>query len=98
MQGFGSSGEEVYWNVTSDSVSALCLADVDGDSANEIIVASEDNYLRIFKNEEIIFEVVEAAPCRCLARMSKARFAFGLENGMVGVYHKKSRKWRAKSQ
>jgi hypothetical protein len=30
--------------------------------------------------------------------MSKSRFAFGLENGMVGVYIKKARKWRAKSQ
>lgn len=29
--------------------------------------------------------------------MNKSRFAFGLDNGMVGIYLKKSRKWRAKS-
>ena len=61
-------------------------------------MGSSDNYIRVFKNEEIIFEVSEASKPVCLCQMSKSRFGFGLENGMVGVYHKKTRKWRAKAQ
>jgi len=53
--------------------------------------------IRVYKGEEIIFEFQEAAKPIVLSRMNKSRFAFGLENGMVGVYVKKSRKWRAKS-
>lgn len=60
-------------------------------------MGSEDNYIRVFKNEEILYEISEAAPAKCMCPMSKSRFAFGLENGMVGVYNKKVRKWRAKS-
>jgi Bardet-Biedl syndrome 2 protein len=74
------------------------LSDIDGDNSLELIVGSEDNYIRIFKNEEILYEISEASPTKCLCSMSKSRFAFGLENGMVGVYNKKARKWRAKSQ
>jgi len=53
--------------------------------------------IRVYKGEEIIFEFQEASKPIVLSRMNKSRFAFGLENGMVGVYVKKSRKWRAKS-
>ena len=76
----------------------MCFSDMDSDGINELIVASEDCCIRVFKNENIHFEVTEAANCVCLARMNKNRFAFGLSNGMVCVYHKKTRKWRAKNQ
>ncbi|KRX11170.1 WD40-repeat-containing domain [Pseudocohnilembus persalinus] len=98
LLGFNEDGEEVYWNVTSDTVSALCFTDIDQDQENELVVGTEDNEIRVFKNEDIIYEIKEAAIPRILARMNKQRFAFGLENGMVGVYYKKKKVWRAKSQ
>lgn len=51
----------------------------------------------MFKEEDILYEFQEAARPVIISRMNKSRFAFGLDNGMVGVYLKKSRKWRAKS-
>jgi hypothetical protein len=35
----------------------MLLCDVDGDENNELIVGSEDNFIRVFKNEDIIFEM-----------------------------------------
>lgn len=70
---------------------------MDSDGQLEMLVGSADNMIRVFKGEEIISEFQEASRPLVLARMNKARFAFALENGMVGVYLKKARKWRAKS-
>ena len=51
IQGFDESSNEVYWNVTSDKVTAICLSDIDGNNILELIVGSDDNYIRVFKNE-----------------------------------------------
>jgi hypothetical protein len=37
-QGFDSDGNDVFWSVTGDVVSALALADIDGDGRNELLV------------------------------------------------------------
>ncbi|KAL4450366.1 hypothetical protein ABPG74_009072 [Tetrahymena malaccensis] len=95
--GFMEDGEEGYWNVASDVVTSIGFSDVDGDGKLELIVGSADNQIRVFKGEEILFEFQEAAKPIIISRMNKTRFAFGLENGMVGIYAKKTRKWRAKS-
>eukprot|EP00825_Cyclidium_porcatum_P052533 TRINITY_DN9982_c0_g1_i4.p1 TRINITY_DN9982_c0_g1~~TRINITY_DN9982_c0_g1_i4.p1 ORF type:complete len:759 (+),score=141.49 TRINITY_DN9982_c0_g1_i4:123-2399(+) len=98
ISGINSTGQEVYWNVTSDSVTAMVLSDVDGDMQNELIVGSSDNIIRVFKHENILYEINESSYPVCLAGMNKQRFCFGLQNGMVGVYSKKKRDWVAKSQ
>ncbi|EGR29382.1 hypothetical protein IMG5_156790 [Ichthyophthirius multifiliis] len=98
IQGFNSQGDEIYWNVTSDLVTCIGFTDIDGDQSLELMVGSADNYIRIFQGESILYEIQEASKPLILSRMTKQKFAFGLENGMVGVYQKKQRKWRAKSQ
>lgn len=37
-QGFDSDGGDVFWTVAGDSVTALALADIDGDGRNELLV------------------------------------------------------------
>ena len=37
----------------------MCFSDVDEDGIKEIIMGSEDNYIRIAKGEEILFEINE---------------------------------------
>ena len=71
IQGFDESSNEVYWNVTSDKVTAICLSDIDGNNILELIVGSDDNYIRVFKNEEILFKISEASPTKCLCSLSK---------------------------
>lgn len=55
--GFNEDGDEVYWNVASDTVSSLCLTDIDLDKENELIVGTEDNYIRVLKNENTLYEI-----------------------------------------
>jgi hypothetical protein len=39
-QGFDAEGRDVFWTVTGDTVSAMALADIDGDGRNELLVSS----------------------------------------------------------
>ena len=47
--------------VTGDNVSALTLIDLEGNGDQKLVVGSEDSDLRVFKNDEIIWEVTETA-------------------------------------
>lgn len=38
-QGFDSDGNDVFWTVTGGTVTALALADIDGDGRNELLVS-----------------------------------------------------------
>ena len=51
IQGFDHTGEELFWTVTGDNVSALTFCDVDEDGQNELLVGSEDYEIRVFQNE-----------------------------------------------
>lgn len=68
------------------------------DGINEIIIGTEDNYLRILKGDDILLDITEAAKPICLQPLYGDRFAFGLDNGSVGVYQKGKRLWRVKSK
>jgi Bardet-Biedl syndrome 2 protein len=59
IQGFDVDGEEVYWSVTGDNVSALAFADVDGDGQSELLVGSDDFEIKIYQNEEVISQTSE---------------------------------------
>ena len=59
IQGFDVDGEEVYWSVTGDNVSALTFCDVDGDGVSELIVGSDDFEIKIYQNEEVISQTSE---------------------------------------
>lgn len=98
VQGFDTAGEEVYWTVAGDVVTALAIADVNGDGANELLVGSRDFDIRIFHNEDCVSETTEAEAVIGLSGVSRNRFAYSLSNGTVGVYNKGSRAWRVKSK
>jgi hypothetical protein len=53
------NGDEAYWNVGSDNVVCMCFSDVDEDMDMELLMGSDDCYIRAAKNEEIIFEINE---------------------------------------
>ena len=71
IQGFNESSNEFYLNVTSDKVTSIYLSDIDGNNILELIVGSDDNYIRVFKNEEILYKISEASPTKCLCSLSK---------------------------
>ena len=98
IQGFDVDGEEVYWSVTGDNVSALAFADVDGDGQSELLVGSDDFEIKIYQNEEVISQTSETDSVSHLTPMYLTVYGYGLANGTVGVYDRAQRLWRVKSK
>ncbi|XP_066971024.1 Bardet-Biedl syndrome 2 protein homolog isoform X2 [Macrobrachium rosenbergii] len=98
IHGFDADGRDPFWTVTGDNVSSLTLTDFDGDGENELLVGSEDFDIRVFKHEEILFEMSETEAVTALCPMQGSRFGYALANGTVGVYEKMARWWRIKSK
>jgi len=98
IQGFDVDGEEVYWSVTGDNVSALAFCDVDGDGHSELIVGSDDFEIKIYQNEEVISQTSETDSVSHLTPMYLTVYGYGLANGTVGVYDRSQRLWRVKSK
>ncbi|RWS27369.1 Bardet-Biedl syndrome 2 protein-like isoform X2 [Leptotrombidium deliense] len=84
LQGFDVKGDDCYWTVTGDNITALTLCDIDEDGTNE--------------EDVIAYELSETDAIKCLCPVSKDCFAYALSNGTVGVYLKKERLWRIKSK
>ncbi|KAJ9437047.1 Bardet-Biedl syndrome 2 protein-like protein [Diplonema papillatum] len=97
-QGFDKEGQELFWTVTGDNVTALALMDMHSNGLKELLVGSEDYEIRIFKNEEVITETTETDKVIALHPMQGTRYAYALANGTVGVYDKHTRAWRFKSK
>ncbi|KAJ1450562.1 ciliary BBSome complex subunit 2 [Pelagophyceae sp. CCMP2097] len=91
--GFDVDGVEKFWTVAGDTVSAVCMAN-DGD----LLVGSDDFEVKVFRGDEVVCEVTEADKIFALAGLQQGRYAYGLCNGTVGVYHGKRRLWRIKSK
>eukprot|EP00995_Heteronema_vittatum_P005401 NODE_184_length_1699_cov_201.142424_g21_i1.p1 GENE.NODE_184_length_1699_cov_201.142424_g21_i1~~NODE_184_length_1699_cov_201.142424_g21_i1.p1 ORF type:complete len:497 (+),score=117.79 NODE_184_length_1699_cov_201.142424_g21_i1:25-1491(+) len=98
IQGFDSEGNELFWTVTGDNVTALALIDIDEDQLNELLVGSEDYEIRIFQNEEVISETTETDKLLALSPLYSTRFGYALGNGTIGVYDRATRVWRFKSK
>ena len=96
--GFDDEGNESFWTVTGDNISALTFCDVDLDNQLELIVGSDDYEIRIFKNVEVIHEITEADKINLLCPVFKDKFGYGLVNGTVGVYKGTKRLWRVKTK
>ena len=54
VQGFDAEGNELYWTVTGDNVSAMAFVDTNGDGVPELVVGSDDFEIRVFKNDDVL--------------------------------------------
>lgn len=59
----------------------------------ELLVGSDDFAIRVFKGEELIFDVNEKAKILSLCRLKKNIFGYALENGAYGCYYTRKRLW-----
>lgn len=98
IQGFNHEGNEEFWTVTGDNVTALAVRDVHKDGKTELLVGSEDFEIRIFHREEVTAEATEADVITGLTPMRGANYGYSLANGTIGVYNNGSRIWHAKSK
>lgn len=98
LQGFDHEGNDPFWTVTGDNVSALALMDFNNNGRKELIVGSEDFEIRIFAQDEILTEITETEAVTSLVPIQEGRFGYALANGTVGVYEKTTRWWRIKSK
>uniref|UniRef100_A0A7S0QX50 Bardet-Biedl syndrome 2 protein homolog n=1 Tax=Pyramimonas obovata TaxID=1411642 RepID=A0A7S0QX50_9CHLO len=98
IQGYDAEGNEPFWTVTGDNVSAMIFADVDEDGSTELLVGSEDYAIRIFKNEEVMHETMEADKVIDLCEIHNSLYGYALGNGTVGIYDRATRVWRVKSK
>jgi Bardet-Biedl syndrome 2 protein len=97
-KGFDNTGDEKYWTVTGDNVTALELIDFDGDGQNELLAGSADFSIRVFKGEELIFDINENSKLAALSKIKNCVYGYALSNGSVGVYNNKNRIWRRKNK
>ncbi|ETV96086.1 hypothetical protein H310_10727 [Aphanomyces invadans] len=98
IQGFDREGNETFWTVTGDNVTALALCDVSGRGNEELVVGSDDFEIRAFHAEDVVCECSETGRIVDLATIQKHLFGYALENGTVGVYKNSHRVWRVKSK
>ena len=62
VQGFDAEGNELYWTVTGDNVSAMAFVDTNADGTPELVVGSDDFEIRVFKDDDVL-EVCPWATC-----------------------------------
>lgn len=70
--------------------------DFDNDKQDELVVGSDDFSIRVFKGEELIFDINEQSRIAFLSRIKKQIFAYALSNNSFGVYNSKKKLWRQK--
>jgi Bardet-Biedl syndrome 2 protein len=95
--GFDMTGSDVFWTVSGDNVSAIDFFMTEKNE-RRILVGSEDYAIRIFNNEEMLFEINETAKITGFCEMSTGKYAYSLDSGGVGVYKGTHRMWKAKAK
>lgn len=96
LTGFDYSSEEQFWTVTGDVANSMAILDFDFDQQKELVVGSDDYSIRVYKKEEMIFDINEDSKVLLLSKIQKAAFAFALSNGSIGVYSGSAQKWKTK--
>ncbi|CAB4058065.1 BBS2 [Lepeophtheirus salmonis] len=81
IQGFDAYGNDPFWTVTGDNVSSMMLIDHNSDGKNELIVGSEDYEIRVFAQDEILFEITETESVIGLTPLKDGSFGYALANG-----------------
>lgn len=97
IQGFDVEGQELFWGVTGDNVSALAFRE-SREGNSQLLVGSEDFEIRIYQQEEVIHEATECDVVTGLAHIRDNLYGYSLANGTIGVYNNDARVWHAKSK
>jgi Bardet-Biedl syndrome 2 protein len=96
ITGFNLKGEEKFWTVTGDNVQALEMVNWSSDSTMDLVAGSDDFSIRVYKGEELIFDINENAKITALSRIKQNVFGFALMNGTFGVYYTRKLLWKQK--
>ncbi|CAH2042141.1 unnamed protein product, partial [Iphiclides podalirius] len=73
VQGVNWRGNEVFWNVVGGKVCSMIILDFDKDGENELIVGSDDSYIRVLKNNQFMVELAETGPVTCLSAINESK-------------------------
>lgn len=95
--GFDHKGDDVFWTVSGDNVSAIEFY-LNEQKQKRILVGSEDYAIRIYNSEEMLFEINESAKVTNFTDLGQGRYGYSLDNGGVGVYKGTHRQWKAKAK
>jgi Bardet-Biedl syndrome 2 protein len=98
LQAWDASGRELFWTAVGGAVTALALADVDGDGCLELLAGCDDGSICMFRDSQQLQHITEADGVVALAGLGPGRkWAYALANGTIGVYAAGVRLWRVKS-
>jgi hypothetical protein len=64
--------------------------------AIEFVVGSDDYSIRVYKDEQMIFDISEESKVNFLSKIQNASFSFALNNGTIGLYSGNAQKWSIK--
>jgi Bardet-Biedl syndrome 2 protein len=98
ITGLDKNSEERYWTVTGDNAQSMAFVDWDEDRETELVVGSDDFAIRVFKGEELIFDINEDAKIRIVKLIKNNVFGYCLESGSYGVYYSRKRLWHLKQK
>jgi Bardet-Biedl syndrome 2 protein len=98
ITGFDYNSDERFWTVTGDNATALEFLDWDEDGEDELVAGSDDFSIRVFKTEELIFDINEQSKITFLKKIHKSTFGYALSNGAYGVYHGRKKLWKQKGK
>lgn len=89
--GYDFSGEETFWTVTGDIVSAMCEIVWDGQKC--LLAASNDQMIRLFNGEEAIRERKVHSNVSFLASLGPNKYAVSYESGSVSLIDGVQKVW-----
>ena len=96
--GVDAQGNEQFWTVTGESVTALAVSNVSGKGQPELLAGSDDFSIKALYNDTIAAEIAEADKVVALSSLDGTKFGYALANGTIGVYDRGNRMWRVKSK
>ncbi|OHT09403.1 hypothetical protein TRFO_21618 [Tritrichomonas foetus] len=89
--GYDFSGQEVFWTVTGDIVSAMC--EIVWDNQKCLLAASNDQMIRLFNGEEAIQERKVHSNVSFLAALGPNKYAIAFQSGSVALIDGVQKVW-----
>ncbi|XP_076681212.1 BBSome complex member BBS2 [Andrena cerasifolii] len=93
-----AQGTEIFWTVVDGVVRSLAVFDFDGDDENELVTGTDDFEIKVYKEDNVLWDTKETAPVTTLTGLPNRRFVYSVGNGTLGVYEMAQRLWRVKSK